>query len=149
VGYAPVTRAVACGFSPGGVLEPSDAELRQTDAGRELDTVRSAQLKLSCGGLDYEQAARRECLEEVALTLSGPLVYFDHWLTPPGLAQRFDTRFFLAEAPAGQTARIHDGEAEELRWLRPADALVSGLKLLPVTQSLLQRLQPSATIKLH
>lgn len=126
---------------PGGVLEPSDAQARaETDAGRELDRVCSAHMKLPWGGLDYEQAARRECFEEVALEISGPLAYFDHWLTPPGLPQRFDTRFFLAEAPLDQVARIHDGEARELRWLRPVEALSAGLKLLPVTQSLLSRL---------
>jgi hypothetical protein len=33
------------------------------------------------------------------------LAYFSHWLTPPGVPKRFDTRFFMRGAPAGQEAR--------------------------------------------
>ncbi|MGO4306859.1 MBL fold metallo-hydrolase [Cupriavidus sp. RAF12] len=68
------------------------------------------------------------------------LAYCSHWLTPPGLPKRFDTRFFLALAPAGQTAQ-HDGvEAEEHRWMRPADALdpANNISLVNVTRKMLQ-----------
>lgn len=68
------------------------------------------------------------------------LVYVSHWLTPPGLPKRFDTRFFLALAPAGQTA-MHDGvEAVDHRWIRPADALdeSSGMTFVNVTRKMLQ-----------
>jgi glyoxylase-like metal-dependent hydrolase (beta-lactamase superfamily II) len=70
------------------------------------------------------------------------LVYFSHWLTPPGVPRRFDTRFVLAPAPAGQVAEADLGEAVELMWLTPQDALEPqrGLKLLPVTQRTLQDL---------
>ena len=51
------------------------------------------------------------------------LVYFDHWLTPPGRPRRFDTRFFMARAPDGQQAS-HDGvETVDARWMRPQEAL--------------------------
>ncbi len=70
------------------------------------------------------------------------LVYFSHWLTPPGVPKRFDTRFFMALAPAGQQAQADLGEAVELMWLSPHEALAAerGLKLLPVTQRTLQQL---------
>jgi len=64
------------------------------------------------------------------------LAYHSHWLTPPGLPKRFDTRFFVALAPAGQTA-VHDGEEAMAHvWVRPADALdaASGYKMVPVTR---------------
>jgi glyoxylase-like metal-dependent hydrolase (beta-lactamase superfamily II)/8-oxo-dGTP pyrophosphatase MutT (NUDIX family) len=66
--------------------------------------------------------------------------YFSHWLTPPGLPKRFDTRFFVARAPAGQTAVPDLGEAVELMWLTPTEALDAqrGLTLLPVTRRTLQ-----------
>ncbi|MFN0040952.1 MAG: MBL fold metallo-hydrolase [Burkholderiales bacterium] len=51
------------------------------------------------------------------------LHYFSHWITQAGRPRRYDTRFFLAEAPARQTPS-HDGE--ELvnhLWIRPTDAL--------------------------
>ncbi len=68
--------------------------------------------------------------------------YWSHWLTPPGHPKRFDTRFFVARAPDGQTAQADFGEAVELLWLTPAQALdrATGLKLLPVTRSTLQGL---------
>ena len=66
--------------------------------------------------------------------------YFSHWLTPPGTPKRFDTRFFVTRAPQGQTAEADGGEAVELMWLTPAQALepARGLKLLPVTRRTLQ-----------
>src|SRR5690606_34700843 len=49
--------------------------------------------------------------------------YFSHWITPIGNPRRFDTRFFVAEAPADQAA-MHDGaEAIDHVWVRPAQAL--------------------------
>ena len=67
---------------------------------------------------------------------------WSHWLTPPGVPKRFDTRFFIAPAPAGQVAVADQGEALELMWLTPAQALepARGLKLLPVTQRTLRDL---------
>jgi len=75
------------------------------------------------------------------------LAYHSHWLTPPGLPRRFDTRFFTALAPAGQQAVPDLGEAQELMWLTPSAALepARGLKLLPVTQRTLQGLLRFAT----
>ena len=70
------------------------------------------------------------------------LVYMAHWLTPPGAPKRFDTRFFICHAPADQVAQADLGEAVELMWLTPAQALERerGLTLLPVTRRTLQDL---------
>ncbi|MDF3836538.1 MBL fold metallo-hydrolase [Cupriavidus basilensis] len=91
----------------------------------------------------YRQSARRggpgmaQLCERLHVRLAvDRLAYHSHWLTPPGLPKRFDTRFFVAVAPAGQTA-AHDGdEAVEHLWVRPADAIdaARGLKLVPVTR---------------
>jgi len=54
------------------------------------------------------------------------LHYFSHWITQAGRPRRYDTRFFLAEAPARQTPS-HDGE--ELvnhLWIRPEEAIERG-----------------------
>ena len=67
------------------------------------------------------------------------LIYFGHWLTPLGRPKRFDTRFFLAEAPAGQTATHDDVEMVEERWFTPADALERRVEmklLTPTVKSL-------------
>ena len=83
---------------------------------------------------------------DLTLDVSG-LVYCSHWLTPPGSPKRFDTRFFMALAPQGQQAVADGGEAQELMWITPAQALAPdrGLKLLPVTQRTLQDLARHAT----
>jgi len=64
------------------------------------------------------------------------LAYLSHWLTPPVRAKRFDTRFFIAEAPAAQVARHDDTELVEQRWMRPADALTEGAALKLMTPTL-------------
>jgi 8-oxo-dGTP pyrophosphatase MutT (NUDIX family) len=53
------------------------------------------------------------------------LVYFAHWITPEDQPLRFDTRFFAAEAPAGQDAVSDEHEVIALRWLPPRDALAA------------------------
>ena len=70
------------------------------------------------------------------------LTYFSHWLTPPGMPRRFDTRFFVAQMPAGQSVRPDGRETVEHMWLKPAEAVdpARGLKLMNVTRKLLQQL---------
>ena len=77
------------------------------------------------------------------------LVYHSHWLTPPGLPKRFDTRFFVARAPNAQVPRADEGEALEIAWLTPAEALnpAARRKLLPVTRRTLQDLARFATVQ--
>jgi 8-oxo-dGTP pyrophosphatase MutT (NUDIX family) len=71
------------------------------------------------------------------------MAYFAHWLTPVTRPKRFDTRFFVRLAPPHQQARPDLGEALELMWLTPDEALDPrrGLKLLNVTQRVLHSLR--------
>lgn len=60
---------------------------------------------------------------ELALDL---LVPYAHWITPEGMKKRFDTWFFLAEAPPEQVG-MHDGkESTDSIWLSPREALEGG-----------------------
>ena len=64
--------------------------------------------------------------EGLMLDLSG-VHYVSHWITPPGrTARRFDTRFFVAEAPPGQVVSHDAGETVESIWSTPAEALARG-----------------------
>jgi len=49
--------------------------------------------------------------------------YVAHWVTPAGAPRRYDTRFFLAAAPAHQRLAHDDREVIAAQWLRPQDAL--------------------------
>jgi 8-oxo-dGTP pyrophosphatase MutT (NUDIX family) len=60
--------------------------------------------------------------EGLRLTLDR-LTPFAHWIAPPGLHRRFDTRFFAAPCPGGQIGSADGGEATEAIWLNPAVAL--------------------------
>jgi len=67
-----------------------------------------------------------ELLEAERLVLAcDRLQPFAHWITPEFMPKRFDTWFFLAEAPKGQLA-LHDGqESVDSLWVRPADAVAA------------------------
>ncbi|WP_409169452.1 NUDIX hydrolase [Variovorax sp. H27-G14] len=71
------------------------------------------------------------------------LRYFSHWLTPPGMPRRFDTRFFVALAPQAQTPSADTRETVECLWLTPVEALSEqrALKLMNVTRRILEQLR--------
>ncbi|MET3915614.1 8-oxo-dGTP pyrophosphatase MutT (NUDIX family) [Variovorax sp. OAS795] len=70
------------------------------------------------------------------------LAYFSHWLTPPGMLRRFDTRFFISEMPAAQDVKPDGREIVAHMWLKPAEAVdpARGLKLMNVTRRTLEQL---------
>jgi 8-oxo-dGTP pyrophosphatase MutT (NUDIX family) len=75
------------------------------------------------------------------------LPWVSHWITPKGEApRRFDTRFFLAASPAGQTSHHDDNETVASMWVRPREALAQGragdLMLMPPTVANLEFLLP-------
>lgn len=79
---------------------------------------------------DYRRALREEkltfheLLMEEQLTLAlDRLHYFSRWITPELSPIRYDTRFFVAEAPSNQEA-LHDGlELTKHLWVTPWEAL--------------------------
>jgi 8-oxo-dGTP pyrophosphatase MutT (NUDIX family) len=77
------------------------------------------------------------------------MAYFSHWLTPVLRPKRFDTRFFVRLAPPGQEAMPDFGEALELMWLTPDEALdpQRALKLLAVTQRTLADMRGFASAR--
>ena len=63
------------------------------------------------------------CREEKLTLATDQLAYVSHWITPLGQPRRYNTRFFVARAPANQEA-LHDGhETVESAWMRPETAL--------------------------
>jgi 8-oxo-dGTP pyrophosphatase MutT (NUDIX family) len=75
--------------------------------------------------LDLSAAAVRELAEEAGIQLPAEteLVPWSRWITPEAVKVRFDTWFFMSEAPPGAEPTPDGGECVDARWLRPAAAL--------------------------
>jgi len=79
------------------------------------------------------------------------IAYFSHWITMPGRPKRYDTRFFVAQAPVGQVAKQDDYETVGHRWVRPADAIeksrLGEIDLMFPTIKTLETLSRFATVQ--
>jgi 8-oxo-dGTP pyrophosphatase MutT (NUDIX family) len=78
-------------------------------------------------GEDHRIAGVREVEEEAGVVIedAGSLVEFSRWITPAQVKIRFDTRFYLAPAPAGAAPRPDGGETVDLGWFTPDGALAA------------------------
>jgi 8-oxo-dGTP pyrophosphatase MutT (NUDIX family) len=131
-------------LNSGDVSEPRLAAsviiLRDSDGGPEVLLVQRNPEQRFMGGAwvfpggatheedaDHAQTALREAEEEAGVTLDhDSLVPFSRWITPPAVKVRFDTFFYVTEAPAGAEPRCDGQECVDVRWIRPADALAAG-----------------------
>lgn len=87
--------------------------------GSDEERFAAARRALIAGETSLLDIARAEKIR-YALDL---MHYWNRWITPHGLHRRYDTRFFLARVPPGQTP-LHDAvETTASTWIRPADAL--------------------------
>lgn len=112
---------------PGGAVDAADAN---ADAGETAAALAERIGRIAGVGdraLAHAVAALRECHEECGLRLGSTQVLqpWSHWVTPLGLPKRFDTLFFVAPAPQGQTPRPDAGETTTLEWVAPRSALAS------------------------
>jgi 8-oxo-dGTP pyrophosphatase MutT (NUDIX family) len=73
----------------------------------------------------HASTAVRELEEEAGIALddNSGLVPFSRWITPTEVKVRFDTYFFVAEAPDGAEARPDGQECIDARWMQPVAAL--------------------------
>jgi 8-oxo-dGTP pyrophosphatase MutT (NUDIX family) len=120
-----------------------NAPLIGAEALREVERTHRA--KLAAGELRFEDVLTAYGL----LPATELLTHFAHWITPRNQPKRYDTHFFLANAPAEHLA-VHDGEeAVDSVWITPRQALADTeagrFKLVFATQMNLQKLTPYAT----
>jgi 8-oxo-dGTP pyrophosphatase MutT (NUDIX family) len=72
----------------------------------------------------HRAAAVRELAEEAGIELDPEeLVAYSRWVTPRVVPIRFDTRFYLALAPAHSPPRPDGSETVDAGWFRPQEAL--------------------------
>jgi 8-oxo-dGTP pyrophosphatase MutT (NUDIX family) len=102
---------------------------------------------LNAGSIGFDAVLGSEGL----LPAPDLLVHFAHWITPAQQPKRYDTHFFLAEAPEAHLA-VHDGqEAVESIWIAPAQALADAAtgkyRLVFATAKNLEKLGRSRTLR--
>jgi 8-oxo-dGTP pyrophosphatase MutT (NUDIX family) len=112
--------------------------LRDADDGPEVLLVRRNPEQRFMGGAwvfpggatapeddDEQGTAVRELEEEAGIELSGSheLVRFSRWITPAQVKVRFDTHFFVAEAPADADPTVDGSECVDWLWISPQAAL--------------------------
>jgi 8-oxo-dGTP pyrophosphatase MutT (NUDIX family) len=87
---------------PGGAVDPADGD----------------------GEAAHRAAAVRELAEEAGIELPDEeLVAYSRWITPKVVPIRFDTRFYLALAPAHSPPRPDGSETVDAGWFEPQKAL--------------------------
>jgi 8-oxo-dGTP pyrophosphatase MutT (NUDIX family) len=114
--------AIREGFEESGLLL---AYRRAKGAGlaRDADIAPIAPLR---DAIAKGEASFLEAVASVDLVLAlDQVLVFAHWITPKGMPKRFDTWFYLARAPEGQTALHDGGEAVDSVWIAPNDAVAA------------------------
>lgn len=145
-GLAQRVAAVREAFEECGLLLARDAASGAPIAPSRAGAIVAGRRALLCAGtLGFADLLRDEGL---APAIDG-LVYFAHWVTPPERAKRFDTHFFVVEAPPEQEV-LHDGnEVTHSVWIDPREAIEEAArgryKLLFATRLNLMRLAASAS----
>lgn len=144
-------RALVCAavretFEESGVLlaGSTDDSLVSDTTGDDWERDRAALVDRSLSFADF--------LQQRGLLLRTDLLKaWAHWITPEFEPRRYDTRFFLAVIPEGQRTRDVSGEADEVTWMRPADAVLAvdegTMSMLPPTYITISELARFATIQ--
>jgi 8-oxo-dGTP pyrophosphatase MutT (NUDIX family) len=101
--------------------------LARRDDGKALsfeDAATAARFEEWRRRLNADETRLATICHHESLTLAlDTLGYFSHWITPEGSPRRYDTRFFVAVLPPGQTALHDDREVVDSTWIRPGEAL--------------------------
>jgi 8-oxo-dGTP pyrophosphatase MutT (NUDIX family) len=132
-----VCAAVRETFEETGVL------LAGPDAGTVVGSTSSADWEADRLAMETHALSLGELLVRRSLVLRTDLLAgWSRWVTPDFEPRRYDTAFFVAELPEGQSAREVSGETEGTLWARPAQALAdhaAGLvSMLPPTATTLR-----------
>jgi 8-oxo-dGTP pyrophosphatase MutT (NUDIX family) len=107
--------AIREAYEEAGVLLARDAS-GETYVGEAAIDVRAAVAEDRVPFLDVVRELGLK-LDLTALTI------FARWITPPLMAKRFDTWFYVAHAPLAQLAICDGHEAVDAEWIAPGEAL--------------------------
>ncbi len=107
--------AIREAYEEAGVLLARDAA-GEIYAGEAAIDVRAA--------VADDRMAFLDVVRDLGLKLDlAALTIFARWITPPLMAKRFDTWFYVAHAPSAQLAICDGHEAVDAEWIAPGEAL--------------------------
>jgi 8-oxo-dGTP pyrophosphatase MutT (NUDIX family) len=111
--------------------------------GPEWDADRAA---IRAGELSFPDLLVKHGL----VILADRIVPWARWITPVAEPRRYDTRFFAAIVPEGQTVDGHLAEADKIAWVAPGaglDAARAGeIMLLPPTSATLSEFSAAGDV---
>ena len=141
---------------PGGSVDAGDKAEREQLPAPPSGATRDTRAARGMADPDADErahraAAIRELSEEAGIQLepSAELILWSRWITPEPVPIRFDTRFYLALAPAHSPPEPDGSEIVDAAWMNPRRALESGasgeIELVFPTIKQLESLAPYAT----
>jgi 8-oxo-dGTP pyrophosphatase MutT (NUDIX family) len=117
---------LARGADPATAVSAAVAAVRETF--EEAGVVFASPADAAATAASGDRSGFRRAFDHQGLTLTlAPLSPWSHWITPVGMPRRFDTRFFAAAAPEGQSVRPDGRETTAAVWLPPRAALEANL----------------------
>lgn len=115
-----VVAAVRETFEETGIL------LAGPDANSVVSDTSGAEMQAARGALDEGEMAFADFLNDHGLVLRADLLgAWAHWITPEFEPRRYDTRFFVAALPAGQSVGAISREADRAIWAPLSRVLAS------------------------
>ncbi len=106
-------------------LEEAGAFLARHDEDPDDKLAQVCDLRLTAG-LEKNWLAKLVAGKGWHLSLTA-LSRWSHWITPAQMTRRYDTRFFLARMPAGQSCQPDSCETVKGLWISPKKALAGNL----------------------
>jgi len=88
-------------------------------AADEADRLATLRFEMAQNKLSFMDILLREQVKAA----TDRIAYYSHWVTQAGRPRRYDTRFFVAQAPEGQTAQEDNHETVGKIWVRPDQAI--------------------------
>jgi 8-oxo-dGTP pyrophosphatase MutT (NUDIX family) len=135
-------------FEEAGVLLARDRSGQYVSLHGSSDRERFSQYRQDVHGhrLSFGEVFEREGLR---LALDA-LTLYAHWVTPPVEGKRFDTRFFVARLPPGQTPAHDETETTESCWITAGAAIRAGderqMQIPPPTWVTLREIGPFRSV---
>lgn len=120
-------------------FEESGVLLAGPDADSVVSDTSGAQWQEARSALENRSVAFAQFLQDRRLVLRADLLgAWAHWITPEFEPRRYDTRFFVAVLPTGQSVGELPGEADRGAWMPLRDVIASvdsgSTKMLPPTR---------------